>query len=126
MPTNLLNNIRAKMSKDKRTLTYSPVVDIRYTERVLMPGHGVEYNNEYRIGVELGMAVQLPERLVLSQPGEVDVVKRNIGRAIAEEVYGDVRKMLIEAMVLLQKENIPYNSESMKKLEAILGMIHYD
>jgi hypothetical protein len=126
MPTNLLNNIRAKISKDKRTLTHSPVVDIRYTERALMPGNGLEYNNEYRISVELGMAVQLPERLVIEEPQAVDMAQKNIGRAIAEEVYGDVRKMLIEAMVLMQKENIQYNSKSMKKLEAILGMIDYD
>jgi hypothetical protein len=34
--------------------------------------------------------------------------------------------MLIETMVLLQKEGTRYDSESMKKLESILDMVHYD
>jgi chromosome condensin MukBEF MukE localization factor len=123
--TKLLENIKVNINKEKRFALISPVVAVDYMENVIRETY-MDYGVECRIGVELGATMIISGEAIDNDSHALEYTRKRIGRMVAEEVYGDVRKQLIEIILLLQREGVNYNSEPMEKLERLIEMIQYD
>jgi len=118
--TSLLDNVTAKMTGN-RVVRDIPLTEIKFDETTLEVAWN--YGTEYRIGVQIGSAIVIPEEESKKNPMLLEYEKERMKRGIAEVVYGEVRKELIELAIMLQESGYSYNDPNVKKVEEILNMI---
>ena len=121
--TKILREIKSTETGNKKIIN-QPYYTISYSEfpREIM----LEYAMEYDIGVSLGSTMYVSMEEIKSNPEVVEYNRKKICRMVAEELYGDVRKELIDLSILVSKENIPYDSQIYQKIKNIIEMITYD
>lgn len=125
--TRLLESINAKLTHQKYAidLDYSKI-DLFIKEKSDEYSFPCRYADEYRIGVNIGCAVQISSELAqIEKEKSIEFALKNIGRGISEEIYGEVRQKLIKLSVQLNREG-RFNSPSHEMIEEILDMITYD
>jgi hypothetical protein len=125
--TKLLQSITAKTTGQRYAvdLDYSKI-DLFIKEKSDEYSMPLKYADEYRIGVNIGCAVQISSILTqIEREKSIEFALKNIGRGISEEVYGEVRQKLIKLAVQLKREG-RFGSPSHEMIEDILDMITYE
>jgi hypothetical protein len=125
MMTKLLNNIRI-VNTGKREYIRTPVSEISYglePDSDLSPNFGYVYSVDVRLGCR-----QIVSNADLEEHGDevLHQTRKRVGRAIAEEVYGELRKELIVLLVELRDSGNYYNSPACERVEKMLEMIEYE
>lgn len=125
MMTKLLNNIQI-VNTGKLEHISTPVSAISYQ---LKPDVDFYLNHGYvySVDVKLGSR-QIISREELEDHGDevLHRTRKRVGRAIAEEVYGELRKELIELLMELRASSNYYGSSAYERVEKMLDMIEYD
>lgn len=123
--TKLLRSINAKMTGNKMPVHMDFAhVDFSITEEP--QSYKILTATEYRIGVSLSSAVLIDDVLdTHSREDKLQWSTKAIGRAIANEVYGELRDKLIELSVHIHRE-LRYDSPAHRIVDDILEMIEYD
>lgn len=68
-------------------------------EPVDLATHTPELGSVYRIGVNLGAVQVISDESIRQNPQIVDYYKHAAARSVAEEVYGEIRKELMDTVV---------------------------
>jgi len=125
MKTKLLESVKAVNTGQKKYIdshlsrveaTYEPV-DLAF----LTPDVGYVY----RFGVELGVSQTISDHELQGNPDILDMYRDRVCRGIAEELYGEVRKEIIEILIALQRDGLPHNHTAVNRLETLLEKISY-
>jgi hypothetical protein len=125
MMTKLLNNIRI-VNTGELEYIHTPVSAISYQLKPdvdLNPNLGYVYSVDVRLGHR-----QVVSKADLEGHGDkvLHQTRKRVGHAIAEEVYGDLRKELIGLLVELRASGNYYNSSASERVERMLEMISYE
>lgn len=122
--TKLLKNIKARLTDQKFPLLDSRhIATISYTEQ---ESGGTTFSvkgREIRVDVILGASQLIDEEILnLDYDAVMQHAKNVVGREIAEHVYGDIRRGLIELAVEMRREH-SYSLERSKSLQLIEDML---
>jgi hypothetical protein len=125
----LLENIEAKMTENRYVFP-SPLEEISYTETYSNQGPiDISLNTlrEMRIEVRIGAYQMIEEKYIGTTTGEfiMQELKEKMGYAIAEHIYGDIRRKLIELEYTTRREGIRHNSDTLKIIDELHKMVTY-
>ena len=125
MMTKLLNNIQI-VNTGELEYIHTPVSKISYQFKPdidLNPNLGYVYSVDVRLGHR-----QVVSKEDLEEHGDkvLHQTRKRVGRVIAEEVYGELRKELIELLMELRDSGNYYNSPAYERVEKMLEMIEYE
>jgi hypothetical protein len=119
----LVDSIKAVETGNRQLIT-EPLYSIKL-ETDKLPTHcDVKFVKEYSITVTLGAHQWIAEDLIRSSDGEViDYTIQRMKYMIVEEVYGELRRDLIDLQMEMRNELNYYDSPSLKKLVQIVEKI---
>jgi hypothetical protein len=123
--TKLLNNIQI-VNTGRVEHIQTPLSTISYrfeSDESYKPNHGRIYSVDIKLGCN---QVISEEHLAQDAHGVLHHTRKTVGRAIAEEVYGEVRRELIQLLVELRASGSYYSNPACKRVEKMLDMISYD
>jgi len=84
----------------------------------------VDYAKEYRVGVQLGTYVFIPEDEYAAI--RLGRAQKEVGHMICREVYGEIREELIKLRYDLYNALGFQSRDIIEKLDSIIEMTHYD
>lgn len=123
--TKLLRSIDAKMTGNKMPV-HMDFAKIDFSVKEEPQSYKILTATEYRVGVNLSSTVLIDDGLdTRAKEDKLRWSTKSIGRAIANEVYGELRDKLIELSVHIHRE-CRYESPAHKIVDDLLGMIEYD
>lgn len=119
----LVENIRA-VETGKRRIIEEPLHKIKLDYDKAPDPYNPEFAKEYAITVTLGANEWIAEDLIRSSDGEViNYAIQRMKYAIVEELYGELRRDLLDLQREMRNELNYYDSPSLKKLVTIVEKI---
>jgi len=126
MKTKLLNNIQI-VNTGRVEHIQTPLSEITYSLKPDESYSAPNLGRIYSVHVKLGCKQLISREEVLSHADAVlEATKTRVGHAIAEEVYGELRRELIQLLVELKASGSHYSNPAYKRVERMLEMISYD
>jgi len=121
----LLRSIDAKMTGNKMPV-HMDFAHVNFSVTEEHQSYKILTATEYRIGVNLSSTVLIDDDLdTRAREDKLHWSTKVIGRAIANEVYGELRDKLIELSVHVHRE-LRYDSPAHSIVDDLLEMIEYD
>ena len=117
----VIDNIKAVSTGNRRYID-QPLYSIKYC--IDSAHYHTAFAKEYSITVTLGASQWIAEDVIVSSKGEVvNKAINNMKRAVVEELYGELRRDLINLHIQLRNELNYYSSDSLKTLESIIESV---
>jgi hypothetical protein len=125
MKTKLLNNIQiVNTGRVEHIQTQLSTISYSYEpDESFKPNHGRIYSVEVKLGCKQLIS---EEHLAQDAHGVLQHTRKRVGRAISEEVYGELRRELIYLLTELRDSGYCYNTAGYHRIEKMLEMISYD
>jgi hypothetical protein len=126
MKTKMLNNIQI-VNTGRVEHIQTPLSEITYSLKPDESYSAPNLGRIYSVHVKLGCKQLISREEVLSHGNAVlEATKTRVGHAIAEEVYGELRRELIYLLTELRDSGYCYNTPGYHRVEKMLEMISYD
>ena len=119
----IVDSIKA-VATDNNRLIVEPLYKIKLETGKIPADYTVKFAREYAITITIGANQWIAEDLIRSSEGEViDYAVQKMKHAIMEELYGELRRDLIDLQMEMRNELNYYDSPSLKKLVKIVEKI---
>lgn len=119
----LVDNIKAVATGNRRVIV-EPLHKIKLSYASKPDAYNPEFAKEYAITVTLGANEWIAEDLIKASDGQViDYAIQHMKYAIVEELYGELRRDLMDLQMEMRNELNYYDSPSLKKLVKIVEKI---